>query len=66
VGEVSAYGAGESGETGGKNYLHELEDVLLGDDLASGQLLQYNGTYWVNIDKDEVGLNETELANYLT
>lgn len=65
VGEISAYGVGE-GSSGGKNYLHELEDVLLGDDLASGQLLQYNGTYWVNIDKDEVGLNETELANYLT
>lgn len=66
VGEISAYGVGEGSSSGGKNYLHELEDVLLGDDLASGQLLQYNGTYWVNIDKDEVGLNETELANYLT
>lgn len=66
VGEITAYGVGEESPSGGKNYLHELEDVLLGDDLASGQLLQYNGTYWVNIDKDEVGLNETELANYLT
>lgn len=66
VGEISAYGVGDGSSSGGKNYLHELEDVLLGDDLASGQLLQYNGTYWVNIDKDEVGLNETELANYLT
>ena len=66
VGEISAYGVGEGSSSGGKNYLHELEDVLLGDDLASGQLLQYNGTYWVNIDKDKVGLNETELANYLT
>ena len=66
VGEISAYGVGEGSSSGGKNYLHELEDVRLGDDLASGQLLQYNGTYWVNIDKDEVGLNETELANYLT
>ena len=66
VGEISAYGVGEGSSSGGKNYLRELEDVLLGDDLASGQLLQYNGTYWVNIDKDEVGLNETELANYLT
>lgn len=66
IGEISAYGVGEGSSSGGKNYLRELEDVLLGDDLASGQLLQYNGTYWVNIDKDEVGLNETELANYLT
>lgn len=66
VGEISAYGVGDGSSSSGKNYLHELEDVLLGDDLASGQLLQYNGTYWVNIDKDEVGLNETELANYLT
>ena len=66
IGEISAYGVGEGSSSGGKNYLHELEDVLLGDDLASGQLLQYNGTYWVNIDKDEVGLNEEELNDYLT
>ena len=66
VGEISAYGVGEGSSSGGKNYLRELEDVRLGDNLASGQLLQYNGTHWVNIDKDEVGLNETELANYLT
>lgn len=66
IGEISAYGVGEGSSSGGKNYLYELEDVLLGDDLASGQLLQYNGTYWVNIDKDEVGLNEEELNNYLT
>lgn len=67
VGEVSAYGAGESGETGGKNYLHELEDVSIDiSSLVSGQILQYNGTVWVAVDKDQVGLNETELAAYLT
>lgn len=67
VGEVSAYGAGESGESGGKNYLHELKDVsITPSSLTAGQLLQYNGTVWVAIDKDEVGLNETELASYLT
>lgn len=67
VGEVSAYGAGESGETGGKNYLHELKDVSIDiSSLVSGQILQYNGTVWVAVDKDQVGLNETELAAYLT
>ena len=67
VGEISAYGAGESGESGGKNYLHELEDVsITPSSLTAGQLLQYNGSVWVAIDKDQVGLNETELASYLT
>ena len=67
VGEVSAYGAGASGETGGKNYLHELEDVSIDiSSLVSGQILQYNGTVWVAVDKDQVGLNETELEQYLT
>ena len=67
VGEVSAYGAGTSGETGGRNYLYELEDVSIDiSSLVSGQILQYNGTVWVAVDKDEVGLNETELEQYLT
>lgn len=35
-------------------------------DLTSGQLLQYDGQYWVNVDKDAVGLNEDQLLEYLT
>lgn len=67
VGEISAYGVGEGSSSSGKNYLHELEDVsITPSSLTSGQLLQYNGSVWVAIDKDEVGLNETELASYLT
>ena len=67
VGEVSAYGVGTSGETGGRNYLYELEDVSIDiSSLVSGQILQYNGTVWVAVDKDQVGLNETELEQYLT
>ena len=67
VGEISAYGVGEGSSSSGKNYLHKLEDVsITPSSLTSGQLLQYNGSVWVAIDKDEVGLNETELASYLT
>ena len=29
-------------------------------------MLQWNGSKWVNINRDEVGLNESELAAYLT
>ena len=66
VGEISAYGAGE-GSSGTGGYLHELDDVLL-TSLQDDQLLMYDATIekWVNVDKDEVGLNETQLAQYLT
>lgn len=66
VGEISAYGAGE-GSSGIIGYLHELEDVLL-TDLQDDQLLMYDATIgkWINVDKNSVGLNETELEQYLT
>lgn len=66
VGEISAYGAGE-GSSGTDGFLHELGDVLL-TSLQDDQLLMYDATIekWVNVDKDEVGLNETQLAQYLT
>lgn len=66
VGEISAYGAGE-GSSGTDGYLHELDDVLL-TDLQDDQLLMYDATIekWINVDKNSVGLNETELEQYLT
>lgn len=65
VGEVSAYGFLEEESPTGAQYMYELKDVTL-TDISSGQLLQWNGSVWVNIDKDDVGLNESELAAYLT
>ena len=65
VGEISAYGYSAGTVPTGAQYLYELKDVQL-TDLATGQLLQYNGSKWVNIDKNAVGLNETELGKYLT
>lgn len=66
VGEISAYGIGESGGSTGVSWLRDLEDVTLDPVIGTGDLLSYNGSVWVNIDKSEVGLNETELHNYLT
>lgn len=67
VGEISAYGIGEGSASQGAGYLHELDDVsIVPNELTAGQLLQYDGSFWVAIDKDEVGLNETELHTYLT
>lgn len=67
VGEISAYGIGEGSSSQGAGYLHELGDVsIVPNELTAGQLLQYDGQFWVAIDKDEVGLNETELNTYLT
>lgn len=65
VGEISAYGYSAGTVPTGAQYMYELKDVLF-TELTSGQLLQWNGTKWINIDKNAVGLNETELAKYLT
>lgn len=65
VGEISAYGYSSGTVPTGAQYMYELKDVLF-TELTSGQLLQWNGTKWINIDKNTVGLNETELAKYLT
>lgn len=65
VGEISAYGYSSGTVPTGAQYMYELKDVLF-TKLTSGQLLQWNGTKWINIDKNAVGLNETELAKYLT
>ena len=65
VGEISAYGYSSGTVPTGAQYMYELKDVLF-TELTSGQLLQWNGTKWINIDKNAVGLNESELAKYLT
>ena len=65
VGEISAYGYQDGSASSGVQYLHELLDVTL-TGLTSGQLLSWNGSKWININKDEVGLNESELQQYLT
>lgn len=66
VREISAYGAGSGEPTSGVAYLHELKDVNL-TDLQDDQLLMYNAAtnLWVNVDKDQVGLNESQLQAYL-
>lgn len=65
VGEVSAYGYMPTDTPVGAQYLYELKDVSF-TDLTAGQLLNYNGIKWTNVNANEVGLNESQLAAYLT
>lgn len=48
TGEVSAYGLGEGGSSGGAGSLVELSDVFL-TTLVEGQILQYSGGIWKNM-----------------
>lgn len=70
VGEISAYGRDEdSSAPQGTEYLYLLKDVNNGNGTTpsqSGTLLMWNGTTWQYVDRDQVGLNETELNQYLT
>ena len=69
VGEVSAYGVGEGQEPIGAQYLYELKDVNGGSNTlptSADTLLMWNGTTWEYVSKDQVGLNTTELEQYLT
>lgn len=67
VGEISAYGHGDGGGTTGTSFLRELLDVQLSESLKTGDLLMYDAStqLWQNVDKSSVGLNETELRQYL-
>lgn len=67
VGEISAYGHGDGGGTTGTSFLRELQDVQLSESLKTGDLLMYDAStqMWQNVDKSSVGLNETELRQYL-
>ena len=51
--EISAYGAG-SGGGGGAGALSELSDVNLTNPINTN-LLQYNGSHWVNVPASSVG-----------
>lgn len=53
TGEVSAYGPGTGGGSGGGS-LSGLSDVML-TSLAANNLLQFNGTHWVNVPASSVG-----------
>ena len=63
---ISARGFNADGSAGGgATQLRMLEDVLIGNDLKSGQALVYNGAKWVNQTVSS-GLDTTELGQYLT
>ena len=71
--EVAAYGYGSGGPggEGGASYIKDLLDVNGGAGVNPTQddmLLMWDSTLqtWQYVDKNSVGLNETELANYLT
>lgn len=64
VGEVSAYGYSDQEQTT-VNYLKDLKDVNV-ENAVSGQILVYNGSIWVSQDIPDTGLNEEQLAEYLT
>ena len=64
LGEISAYGYNDGEAGSGSSYLHELNDVLL-TSLTSGQLLQWDGNNWVNVNSDEIGFDETRLNQIL-
>ncbi|MCM1356907.1 MAG: hypothetical protein NC212_10950 [Staphylococcus sp.] len=60
IASLSGVGGG-----GGASVLSQLLDVKLTDP-ADGQMLQYNGTHWVNVNAQSGGgLDETKLEAYL-
>ena len=68
VGFLSAYGLNDKGggAGAGATRLGMLEDVLLGSNLASGEVLVYNGTRWVNQRIEAGGIDYADLGQYLT
>lgn len=51
------------GGGGGASALSDLNDVLLSASLAAGDLLQYDGTHWVNISQNSL---KPDLSGYAT
>lgn len=66
VSEIAAYGYGKEEEITIRTQLGDLSDVSIRD-AQDGNILMYNSESgrWINVSKTSVGLNETELANYL-
>lgn len=52
-----------SGGGAGASALSDLNDVLLSASLASGDLLQYDGTHWVNVSQSSL---KPDLSGYAT
>ena len=70
TGEVSAYGSPYEDESPVyARYVRDLRDVNYGGNVdpdSADTLLMWNGTTWAYINKNDVGLNEEQLEQYLT
>ena len=64
TGDTSSGGSGQESPTQGKSYLKDLLDVKV-DNVSYDDLLRYDGTNWVPISQNSIGLNTTDLKNYL-
>lgn len=60
VGDITAYGTGGPGST-----LGSIGDVTLGS-LAAGDVIMWDGQKWINSQIPTGGLDESQLAAYLT
>lgn len=67
TGDVVAYVSGDTSSSTPTTALSELKDVNLGV-LSKGDILSWDGRKWVNVPASAGGggLDETQLANYLT
>ena len=70
TGEVTAYGSSDGSSMPTViNYLYELRDVNWGIGTKPSNadtMIMWNGETWLYVNKNEVGLNEEQLEQYLT
>ena len=70
TGEVTAYGSSDGADMPKIiNYLYELKDVNWGigsKPSSADTMIMWNGETWLYVSKNDVGLNETQLEQYLT
>ena len=70
TGEVTAYGSSDGADMPKIiNYLYELKDVNWGigsKPSSADTMIMWNGETWRYVSKNDVGLNETQLEQYLT
>lgn len=70
TGEVTAYGSSDGSSMPTViNYLYELRDVNWGIGTKPSNadtMIMWNGETWLYVNKNEVGLNEKQLEQYLT